>query len=186
MGDAARILATESMAEARAALADFAAEVDRILAGVDAEIHRTSQWLQSDRPAHWKRQVRAREDGVLRCKTEISRKQIIAAPEPASVVDERKRLAKAERRLDEARRRQEATHRWAVAFERDAMVYKGAAHLLREMVSGRIPAGLANISRMIESVEAYLSVAPPPGDPDAPPPDAGPSPNTPATGPLTP
>lgn len=186
MGDAARILATESMAEARAALADFAAEVDRVLAGVDAEIHRTHQWLGQDRPAHWKRQVRAREDEVLRCKTDIARKQMIAAPEPASVVDQRKRLARAERRLDEARRRQEATQRWAVVFERDAMVYKGAAHQLREMVSGRIPAGLARISRMIESVEAYLSVAPPPGDPESPPPDASSPPSTPATEPPTP
>ena len=182
MTDSARILATEALTEARAALAEFAETVDRALAGVDADIHRTTQWLQNERPAHWKREVRRREDAVFNAKGAIARKEIIAAPEPASVVDERKALDRAKRRLDEALRRQQATQRWGAVWERDAMVYKGAAHQLRNMVSGQIPVALARLSRMIESVEAYLSVAPPSGDPDAPD-SAEPPPEPPAVSP---
>jgi len=160
MSEAARILATESLAEAKAALATFAEEVDRAMAGVDAEIHRTTQWLQHERPAHWKREVRARETAVQNAKSAIARKQIIAAPEPASVVDERKALDRAKRRLAEAQGRQDLTHRWAVSWERQSTSYKGAAHQLREMVGGRIPAAIARLSAMTESIEAYLSVRP--------------------------
>lgn len=170
MSESARILATESMAEARAALAEYAESVERILAGVDADIQRVTQWLQQDRPAHWKHQVRAREDDVLKAKALIARKELTTAPGPADTVVERKALDRAKRRLDDARLRQEATRRWAPVFEREAMAYKGAAQQLRAMVSGQIPVGLARISRMMESVEQYLSIAPPTGDPDAPPP----------------
>ncbi len=164
MGEGARILATEAMAEGRSALADFAESVERVLSGVDADIQRTTQWLQHDRPGHWKREVRAREDEVLKAKTAISRKQIIAAPNPASVVDERRALDRAKRRLEEAQRRQEATRRWAATWEREAMVYKGAAFQIRAMVSGQIPATIGRISRMMESVEGYLSMRAPTDD----------------------
>lgn len=164
MADAARILATEAMGEAREALAEFAETVGRILTGVDADIQRTSQWLQHDRPAYWKHQIRQREDEVLRAKAAIASKQLAAAPEPASVVEERKALDRAKRRLEEARKRQEATRKWAVVFEREAMLYKGAAQPLRAMVAGQIPAGLIQISRMMESIEQYLAIRPAPSE----------------------
>src|SRR5262245_19687819 len=118
MGDAAKVLATEAMADARASLGDFAASVERTLAGVDADIQRLAQWLGQERPAYWKREVRLRQDDVLKAEQAISRKQLIRSPEPASVVEERAALAKAKRRLEEALRRQEATRRWGPNFER--------------------------------------------------------------------
>lgn len=175
MADSARILATEAMAEAREAFAEYAESVGRILSGVDADIQRTAQWLQHDRPAYWKQQVRLREAEVLRAKATIASKQLAAAPEPASVVEERKALDRARRRLEEAQKRQEATRRWAAVFEREAMLYKSAAQPLRAMIAGQIPAGLARISRMMESIEQYLAVRPPPGETDpAPPANDGP------------
>lgn len=176
MADSARILATEAMAEARETLAEYAESVGRVLSGVDVDIQRTAQWLQHDRPAYWKHQVRQREDEVLRAKAAIASKQLAAAPEPASVVEERKALDRAKRRLQEAQKRQEATRRWAVVFEREAMRYKGAAQPLRAMIAGQIPAGLARISGMMESIEEYLAVRPPPSQADpAPPPSDGPT-----------
>lgn len=163
MSEAARILATEALTEARAALADFAAAVERAMVGVDADVNRMTHWLQHERPVHWKHEVRVRENAVQAAKGAISRKQIIAAPEPASIVDERKALDRAKRKLAEAQRRQEATRRWGVSWERSAMVYKGAAHQLRQAAGGQIPSAIASITRMIESIEAYLSVAPPGG-----------------------
>lgn len=167
MADSARILATEAMAEARETLAEYAESVGRILSGVDADIQRTAQWLQHDRPAHWKHQVRLREDEVLRAKAAIASKQLAAAPEPASLVEERKALHRAQQRLEEARKRQEATRRWGAVFEREAMLYKSAAQPVRAVVAGQIPAGLARISRMMESIEQYLAVRPPPSEADS-------------------
>lgn len=168
MAESARILATEAMAEAKAALAEFASSVDRTLAEVDSEIMRMTQWLQQDRPAHWKREVRVRQEEVHKAKAAVARRELAAAPEPARAVEERRGVERAERRLDEAQRRQAATHRWAPVWEKEAMAYKGPAHQLRDMVSGAIPAAIGRISRMMESVESYLRVTPPKGDSNAP------------------
>lgn len=162
MTDAARILETEAMAEARAALAEFALAVDRTLSEVDGEIQRLGDWLRLDRPAHWKREVRVRQEDLLRAKSELSRKMLAAAPDPARALEERRAVERARARLEEAVRRQENSRRWAAVWEREAMAYKAPAHLLREAVTSRIPAALGRIDRMIRSVDKYLRIAPPP------------------------
>lgn len=182
MSSGARILETEAMAEARAALAEFAEVIDRALAGVDADILRMTQWLRQERPLHWKREVRVREEEVLKAKVALSRKELMSAPAPAKAVEERQAVDRATRRLDEARRRQEATRRWALAWDREAMAYKGGAQALRTMTSAGIPGALSRISRMMESVEAYLDAGPPKAGPQDPAPDeADPPARTPET-----
>src|SRR5688572_5466137 len=111
------------MHEARAALAEFAETVGRTLAGVDAEIYRMDDWLRRDRPAHWKRQVRAREEAVQQAKAQVSRKVVLAAPDPAKAVEERAMLKRAQRRLAEAQTRSEASRRWAMVWQKQAMEY---------------------------------------------------------------
>jgi hypothetical protein len=172
MSDGARILATEAMNEARAALAEFAETVGRTLAGVDADIYRMEDWLRRDRLAHWKRQVQVRETAVQQAKSAIARKVVLAAPDPARAVEERQVLKQAQRRLAEAVRRRDASRRWALVWEKHAMEYKAGARGLRDVASIGIPQALARISRMMESVEGYLNIDPPPGAPDAGPTDA--------------
>jgi hypothetical protein len=177
MADAARILETGAMAEARAALAEFALAVDRTLSEADGEIQRMSDWLRLDRPAHWKREVRVRQEDLLRAKSELSRKMLAAAPDPARALEERRAVERAKARLEEAVRRQENSRKWAAVWEREAMAYKAPAHLLREAVTARIPAALGRIDRMMRSVDEYLRIAAPP----SPGKDAGPL-ATPAAG----
>jgi hypothetical protein len=162
MPDAAKILETAAMAEARAALAEFALAVDRILVEVDGEIQRVSDWLRLDRPGHWRREVRARQEDLLRTKSELSRKVLAAAPDPARAMEERRAVERARERLEEALRRQENSRKWGAVWEREAMAYKAPAHLLREAVTVRIPGALARIDRMKRSIEEYLRLAPPP------------------------
>jgi hypothetical protein len=180
MAESARVLATEAMHEARAALAEFAETVERTLSGVDADIYRMDDWLRRDRPRHWKRQIQARDTAVQAAKALVSRKIILAAPDPARAIEEREMLKKAQRRLAEAQRRQEASRRWAIVWEKQAMEYKGGARDLRDMATVQIPAVLGRISRMMESLEGYLSIEPPKGasdrslasdDPGTPPPE---------------
>lgn len=161
MSEGARVLATEAMREARAALAEFAETVERTLAGVDADIYRMDDWLRRDRPLHWKRQIQVRDNAVQQAKAILSRKVVLAGPDPARAIEERENLKIAQRRLAEAQRRQEASRRWAMMWEKNAMEYKSGARDLRDMASARLPAALARIARMMESVEGYLAIAPP-------------------------
>jgi hypothetical protein len=168
MADSARIHDVEALKRARAALADFAEATGMALASVDSDIQRITQWLNVDRPTHWKLEMRRRSEEVERGKAEIMRKKIIAAPEPASIVLEERRLERAQRRMEDARRRLESVRRWAPVWEREAMMYKGSTRGLSEALHADIPRGLAILSRMMESLEAYAAIAPPPGAIDTP------------------
>jgi hypothetical protein len=117
MRDRAQVQSTRALLEAKAAIIEFTEVVKATLASVESDINRVDQWVNSQQPAHWKHEVRKREETVVRCKLEIERKRLIQAPEPASVVFEQKMLAKAKLHLDQAKVRQEATRRWAIAFD---------------------------------------------------------------------
>src|SRR5262245_43603378 len=121
MSERANVHALEALKEAKAALARFAEDAGAILATVDSDIARMGQWLTHDRPAHWKREVRKREEAVQAARQEISRKQLVQAPEPASTILERKELARCQRRVESARQKQEATRRWATVWEKESL-----------------------------------------------------------------
>jgi hypothetical protein len=165
----ARIQSVEALKDVKAALAEFTEAVTQILTSVDADINRVSQWLSQDRPAYWKAEIRRREDEVARAQSAIMRKRIIAAPEPASVVEEQKALDRARRRLAAAQKKLENVRRWAPIWEREALLYKTACRGLAEAVHRDMPGAAARLDSMMESLDVYLSMLPPQTDSDAPP-----------------
>ena len=165
----ARVYNTEALKEVKAALADFTESVAQTLASVDADINRISQWLSQDRPAYWKREVRKCEEAVAHAQADIMRKRLIAAPEPASVVEEQKILNRAKQRVTEAQRKLDNVRRWAPIWEREAMLYKTACRGLTEAAHRDVPAAAARLDAMMTSLEAYLRLAAPQGDSDRPP-----------------
>lgn len=165
MSESARVNSTEALKQAKAAMIEFADAIQSTLASVDADINRVSSWLNQDRPAYWKRQVRLCEENVNKIKTDIMRKRIIAAPEPASVVEEEKALDKAKIKLSKSQMRFESVKRWAPIWDREAMLYKTSTHGLTEYLHARIPTAVARLERMLTSLDEYTRIAPPTDNP---------------------
>lgn len=163
MSTQARIYNSKALLDAKAALVKFAEQVTGALASVDSDISRLSQWLHQERPAYWKHEIRRREDKVLAAKTEIQRKIISQAPEPPSLVLERKVLQRAVASTEQARQRLEKVKQWAPRWERDALLYKTSTSGLSEALYRDIPAALARLEQMLLSLEAYARLAPPTG-----------------------
>lgn len=157
----AKVHSLQTLKDVKAAVADFAESVSRTIASVDADISRVTQWLSQDRPAHWKTQVRLREEQVAKVQADIMRKRIIAAPEPASIVEEQKELERAKRRLDSARRKLENVRRWAPIWEREALLYKTSCRGLTEAVHRDMPAAGVRLDSLMASLDAYLRIAVP-------------------------
>lgn len=174
MGERARVLSVDALRDVKAALIEFTDSVGVTLAGVDADINRVNHWLTHDRPGHWKREVRKREEEVAEAQTAIMRKKIIAAPESASIVEEQKMLQRAKARLMDAQVKLGNVKRWAPTFEREALLYKGSCRGLTEMLHRDIPVATQRLERMMAALEGYARLAPPRGDLDAaPPPESG-------------
>ena len=166
----ARVHSMQALRDMKAAVADFAESVSRTLTSVDADINRITQWLSQDRPAYWKLQLRKREEAVAKIQGDIMRKRIIAAPEPASIVEEQKALEKAKRRMESAQRKLEAVRRWAPVWEREALLYKTACRGITEAIHRDMPAAAVRLETLMRSLEAYLQVAVPRTDGEIAPP----------------
>lgn len=153
----ANLTNTDVLRDVRVALAKFAQEARNTLTAVDADVARVGQWLTHERPAHWKHEIRRREDQVAAAKAAIARKQISRAPEPASVVEERKALQKCQRRLEHARERAEATRRWAAVWERESSLWKSSCSGLTELLDRDVPGAMADLDRMMKALAEYLA-----------------------------
>jgi hypothetical protein len=164
MGTQARIHDSKALLDAKAALVAFVEAVTTAIAGVDADVSRLSLWLNQDRPMHWKHEIRRREDQVLAAKTDIQRKIISQAPEPVSLVLERKAVARCQERVDEARRRLEQVKRWSPKWEKDSHLYKSGVAALSEALHRDIPMAIQRLEKMLLALEAYERLEAPSGD----------------------
>jgi hypothetical protein len=160
----ARINSVVALKELRSALASFAETASLALDEVSSEIQRTLAWLTEDRRRHWKKEVRLRQEQQVQAKLALKRKGVFdlaLTGGRTSAIDEKKALAKAERRLQEARRRLARTLSWIQRIDKELSDYRAACAGLTGAIDADIPNARARLEKMVESLEAYVALAPP-------------------------
>jgi hypothetical protein len=161
MHEHADIRSLDALKHAKAALLEFKKEVESALGLTDAEVMRMGQWLSHDRPSHWRRELRAREEETLEWRKEISRKQLVAAPNPASTVEERKKMQKSQAMAERAAEKLRKSQKWANSWEKEVQTYKSSVSLLNEFLHRDIPDAVARLDKMMTSLEEYWAIAAP-------------------------
>ncbi len=164
MSQYASVNSVAQLRELRASLAKFSATAAAALDEVATDIQRTLTWLTDDRRRYWKTQVRLCTEQFVRAKSILKRKQIFdraLAGATSSCIDEKKDLQKAELRLAEAQKKLAKTHSWITRIEKDLSDYKAAVAGLSSAIDSDIPNARAMLDKMIDSLEAYVALAPP-------------------------
>jgi hypothetical protein len=157
----ARVHDIAVLRDVKAALQAFAQEAQLAVASVNADVERVGQWIASDRPAHWKHEVRRNEEKVEAAKAEIRRKEFAAYPNPADTSHERKLLRQAQQRLERAAEKRETVRKWSVMWERESAVFKSGCGPLNEILHREVPQAIARLERMMESLDEYMKLAAP-------------------------
>jgi soluble cytochrome b562 len=164
MSQEARINSVAVLRQLRASLNTFAEIAAVALDETSAGIQHTRQWLMEDRYRHWKTQVQARTDQYVQAKLTLKRKQIFdraLAGSPGSCIDEKKALRRAEERLQEAEHKFSRVKSWTLQIDKEMSDYRKGVQGLVQAVEVEIPNARAKLDKMIESLEAYLALAPP-------------------------
>ncbi len=164
MSQEARVSSVLILKQLRASLGTFAETAATALEEASTEIQHTRQWLQEDRYRHWKREVQARTERFVRAKGALKQKEIFdrtLGGTPSSCVDERKALKIAEARLREAEVKLSRVKAWSLRIEKELSDYRGATQRLSSALEVEIPNARAKLNNMIDSLEAYLALAPP-------------------------
>jgi len=163
MGRFAKVGSVDTLQELRSHLCSFAHIASAALEEANSDIQRTLIWLKQDRYRYWKVESRKRSEQFMRAKLELKRKQDIETSPMGgtySFIDEKKALAVAQRALEEAEQKLQNIQRWIPQLEREAYAFRGISQGLMELVEVEVPNSCALLDRMIDSLEAYLALAP--------------------------
>ena len=166
MSDYASIQSIDCLRDLRSAVAKFIDSVGSALLAADAEVDRTTDWLRRDRPAHWKGQLRKREEAVTQARLALNRKRSMPTATGAkrSTVDEEKELSRRRRLLEEAEHKALAVKRWNQQFAKAVMQYRSGVREILALVDTDLPSAMAELHRHLIALERYVALKPPSAD----------------------
>ena len=168
MGQRAKINSIPSLQHLSTSLCKFADLAGLLLDEAYADIRRTLLWLREDRRRFWKTQCWQRREQYVQAKIALSSRQSLErtlAGTPSSCVDEKRQLARAQRRFEEAELKYKRTNAWIQTLEKKQADFRALTKGLTGMLSTELPNARAGLGRMIDSLDAYFSLAPPETDP---------------------
>ena len=170
MSSQTQVHSIEALREFRAALALYGEDVLAALGAADAEIRRTAQWLQQDRPYYWQEQIKRRRERVAAARADLFRLKLQKTPEHhPSLAEPKERLRLAEAALRDAEHRLTATRKWQPAFQQAVIEFHGSVQRLKDLAASDVPRAMDLLARIVDALEAYRSIQPPAGgDPAAP------------------
>ena len=156
----ARLTRIDAVQDMATAVDAFRAAATAALEDLDMEIRRALDWIHHDRHEHWDHEVRRGWERVTQTRVELH--QAIATRrvgdhEPACV-DERKAIVRAKQRLEVAQEKVEAVRHCIRTIDQAVSEYRGSRTALAGWLESEAPRAMSALHRMMDNLEAYLSV----------------------------
>ena len=169
MGQSARVTSVDALRDFREVLFKFCERVRDGLCATQMDSRRVVDRLVFELPGFWKQQVRERQEEVAQAQAEWHRVKLMRAQDyKVDEVGPRKALERAKVRLEEAEEKIEKVRHWGRVAQRAVEEYEGRVRGLADLVEGDPPPSVVFLDRVVDSLDAYLKVAPPVGAPDKP------------------
>jgi hypothetical protein len=161
MSRRARIESIDALKELRTFFCNFGKKISVALDEADFDVRRTVDWLKNDRRAYWKKEVRIRQEQLVRAQLELKRKRLFEKSPGHYFPDEKKAVAAAQRRFDEAEDKLNKVHSWIPKLEKESYACRGALQGLSNLIQIELPNRRTQIDEMICALESYVSVSAP-------------------------
>ena len=164
MSSQASVRSIDSLRDLRVALALYGEDTLGALGAVEAEVRRTTRWLQEERPYYWQEQIKRRREQVTMARAEVFKRNLQKRADYTPPMSEQKEnLRKAEASLQDAEKRLAAVKKWQPLFRQAVLEYHGSIQRLKDAAAGDLPLAVNLLTRLIDSLEAYLRVTAPSG-----------------------
>jgi hypothetical protein len=160
---AAQVQSTTAISDFRSAMCTFCVEARQAVAAIEMEARRALEYIIQDQAQYWHVEVRRGRDKVQQCKIEIHNARTFKkiANYTPSCIEEKKELAKAERRLQIAEAKVEAVRHWGRAAEQEFREFQARLGQFTGTLDGELPKAVALLERFLSSLDRYLAVAAP-------------------------
>ncbi|MDA0803020.1 MAG: hypothetical protein O2819_04595 [Planctomycetota bacterium] len=155
----ARVRSFEVLSQAKVALVDLRDRLGTGISEATSDLERFGQWLEGDLPRELASRLRKQEEEIVMAKSTLFRKELVVSAKDSkpSVVDEKKALQRAIQRAEDTRQRLAATKKWAIAFQRELQLFRGAVTGLQGAVDHDLPMAVAVTGRMLVALERYAA-----------------------------
>lgn len=152
----ARVTDTKALADFRPALTRFKEEVERALTSPGSDAMRVLSWLQGERAAHWKREIRVRSEAAVVARSQLNMK--LGSKDGGSSVDARKAYERAKRRVREAEEKLESTRRAVNRLRKEIDSYRGAIQAMASVARADMPRAVGRLDAQIRALDEYTRV----------------------------
>jgi hypothetical protein len=164
MSSQAEVHSIDALKDFRTALALYSEDTLSALGAVEAEVRRTGQWLQQERPYYWQEQIKRRREQVASAKAEVFRRRLQKTPDYSpSLSEPMEILRRAEASLQDAEKRLSQVRKWQPLFHHAVLEYHGSIQRIKDLAASDVPRAVSVLTRMIDALEAYLRLASPSG-----------------------
>jgi len=137
----------------------FVEQVGDALTELTAEMRRAQEWVEHDRPRHWKSQLRIANDGVHEAQQALHRCLMFPiAKERPSCTEERMALKKAKARLEYCERKADRVRYWQKMMKHEVFEYEGRMTQLLRLVEVEVPQAIAVLNKILRHLEEYHDV----------------------------
>jgi hypothetical protein len=152
----AQITSLDALRQFRAALVQFAADVEAALVTLELEARRPVEWIENDRSRYWPQQARKASDLVSEARLALERCEVrISGGDARYCYDERKALEKAKRRLRLAEEKTQATRRWRIQMHKESEEFQVQIAKLKRYLESDLVRAFAALDRMSAALNRY-------------------------------
>lgn len=162
MSGPAQVRSTDAIEALRIAVAKFQQRVQHALDSLDGELHRAQDWIEHDRPPHWKNKVHHAEEAVTQAKVELERCLMFTlAGDRPQCREQKSALDAAKGRLAYCREKGERVKHWQRSYRHEALEYDGRIGQLRRALEQELPRAMAVLAKIARRLEEYRVEQPP-------------------------
>ena len=159
MSTPAKVYSSESIEAVRMALMSFSEQVSDALTELSAEMRRMQEWLDHDRPRHWKVQVRKAMDAAHEAQQALHRCLMFPiGNERPSCTEERAALKKAKARLEYCQEKEDRLRHWQQTLRHEMFEYDGRISQLVRLVEIEVPQAIGVLNKILRNLEEYHAI----------------------------
>lgn len=156
MSGPANVRSTDAILAVRAAWVKFANQTVVGLEEIEAELRRLLDWMEHERPGHWREQSRKAWDDLAHARADLHQKLMFPlADERPSCIEQRRALKQAEERLAYCEAKARKLQVWVREVSQEITEYKGRTAALMQLTDVETPLALAALDRILTGIAAY-------------------------------
>lgn len=162
----AKVTSVEGVEQMQAAMAAFVDDVRTALGAVEMETRRVVDWVERELPFYWRQEILKGRDTIAQAKADLARRRLQRTENYIpDTIEQEKALRRAVAWVEHCEAKLETIRKWKRELQRSVDEYTGMAGQLYGLVEGEPPRPVAALKRIVQALDAYLSLPAPTATP---------------------